>query len=182
VIFLETERLVLRDHEPRDLEPFCAMEADPQARRFVGGAPRAQDVAARRFRNRFLRPGRGRLRLWATELKSSGDYVGYAGVYPHFIYPGAAAPGEGCLGFTILREHWGRGYATEAATALVRHGFGAQRLRRIVASVEAGNAASIHILEKLGFRLFRLERAGTRCLYHLELLRPKPTRASTRSK
>lgn len=97
--------------------------------------------------------------------------MGYSGIYPHYRAPGAPEPREGCLGFTIAREHWGRGLATEAATALVRHGFGPLGLRRIVASVEAGNAASIHILEKLGFRLWRLERVGRRCLYHLELRR-----------
>jgi RimJ/RimL family protein N-acetyltransferase len=38
-VILETERLFFRDHEPRDLEPFCAMEADPEVRRYVGGPP-----------------------------------------------------------------------------------------------------------------------------------------------
>jgi RimJ/RimL family protein N-acetyltransferase len=52
----------------------------------------------------------------------------------------------------------------------VDFGFRDLKLRRIVASVQAGNMASAHILEKLGFRLWRLERVNGRCFYHLELL------------
>jgi ribosomal-protein-alanine N-acetyltransferase len=111
------------------------------------------------------------MRLWASVLKSEGRYVGYCGVYPHF---GAAGPipGEGSLGFTLARPYWGRGLATEAARRFIGFGFLDLELARIVASVEAGNAVSIHILEKLGFGLWRLEKIGARCLYHLELKTP----------
>jgi RimJ/RimL family protein N-acetyltransferase len=169
VIVLETKRLVLRDHQPADADAFCAMEADPEVRRFVGGAPRPESEARRRFRERFLKARRRRLGLWATVLKDGGAYVGYSGVYPYFRSPGRMSPDEGCLGFTLAREYWRRGLATETASSLVRYGFGELGLRRIVASVQAGNAASIHILEKLGFRLWRLERVGSRAFYHLEL-------------
>jgi RimJ/RimL family protein N-acetyltransferase len=107
------------------------------------------------------------MRLWASVLKSEGKYVGYSGVYPHFGQGGPVA-GEGSLGFTLARAYWGRGLATEAARGLVKFGFRELELTRIVASVEAGNAASIHILENLGFTLWRLEKIGARCLYHLE--------------
>jgi RimJ/RimL family protein N-acetyltransferase len=171
-IVLETGRLILRDHRAEDLDAWCAVEADPEVRRFVGGAPRPPADARRRFRERFLRPRRRGLGLWAAVLKSSGAYVGYAGVYPRFETMGRAIAGEGSLGFTLAREYWGRGLGTEAAAALARHAFGELGLRRLVASVEAGNAASVRILEKLGFRLWRLERVGKRCLYHLELDHP----------
>lgn len=168
---LETERLILREHRAEDFDAFFAMESDPEVRRFVGGAPRPYALAKRRFRERFLGTRRGRLGLWATALKSTGEYAGYTGVYPYFRAPGRISARDACLGFTLSRAFWGRGLATEAATALVRYGFDELGLDRILGSVEAGNAASIHILEKLGFRLWRLERVGKRCLYHLELLR-----------
>ncbi|HEX4439641.1 MAG TPA: GNAT family N-acetyltransferase [Thermoanaerobaculia bacterium] len=173
MIVLETERLILREHRAEDFDAFFAMESDPEVRRFVGGAPRPQAEARRRFRGRFLRARRGRLGLWATALRSTGEYAGYSGVYPYYRAPGRLSAGEGCLGFTLARPFWRRGLATEAASALVRYGFDELGLDRILASVEAGNAASIHILEKLGFRLRRLERVGRRCLYHLELPRPQ---------
>ena len=171
MIVLETDRLLFRDHEPEDLDAFCALEADPEVRRFVGRTPRTRDSAERRFRDAFLSPAAGRFRLWATVLKSEGAYVGYCGVYPRFGDSGPI-PGEGALGFTVARAYWGRGLATEAARAFVGFGFRELDLRRIVATVEVGNAASIHILEKLGFRLARLENVGPRCLYHLDLPNP----------
>ena len=172
MIVLETERLLFRDHSPEDLAPFCALEADPEVRRFVGGKPRTREEAEHRFRNRFLRPASDRLRLWATVFKPDGRYIGYCGVYPHF---GEAGPisGEGSLGFTLARAYWGRGLATEAARAFVDFGLNELRLSRIVASVEAGNAASIRVIEKLGFTLWRLEKIDRRSLYHFEIRSPR---------
>lgn len=172
MIVLETERLLFRDHEPGDLEPFCSLEADPAVRRFAGGKPRTREAARRRFRQQLLKPRRSRLRLWAAVFKEDGRYIGYCGIYPHFRLGRTPVPGEGVLGFTLARAYWNRGLGAEAARAFVAFGFNELRLRRIVASVEAGNAASIHILEALGFTLGRLERVNRRCLYHLEL-RPR---------
>jgi [ribosomal protein S5]-alanine N-acetyltransferase len=172
MIVLETERLLFRDHTLEDLEPFRALEADPEVRRFVGGKPRTREEAERRFQDRFLKPPPGRLRLWATVFKPDGCYIGYCGVYPHFGEAGPI-PGEGALGFTLARAYWGRGLATEAARAFVDFGFNELRLRRIVASVEAGNAASIRVIEKLGFTLWRLGEINRRALYHFDLYSPQ---------
>ncbi len=166
---LETERLLFRDHQSEDLEPFCMLEADPEVRRFVGGKPRTREAAARKFRRGLLKSGASRLRLWATILKEDGCYIGHCGIYPHFRPGRPPVPNEGAFGFTLARQYWNRGLGTEAARAFVEFGFNELRLRRIVASVEVGNAASVHILEKLRFKLWRLERAGQRSFYHLEL-------------
>lgn len=172
MIVLETERLRFRSHLPEDLDAFCEIEADPEVRRFVGGKPRTREAAERKFRV-HLSEHAGRLRLWAAVLKETGRYIGYCGVYPRFGHKGPIR-GEGSLGFTLSRTYWNRGLATEAARAFVDFGFRDLGLRRIVASVQAGNLASTHILEKLGFRLWRLERLNGRCFYHLELLRRAP--------
>lgn len=175
MILLETERLVFRDHEPDDLESFCDMEADPEVRRFVGGKPRTRDAAAHKFRIVYLRPVQNRIGLCATVLKPDGRYIGYCGIYPHF---GDAGPvgREASLAFYLARAYWGRGLATEAARAWVDAGFRELGLRRIVADVQVGNAASVRILEKLGFRLWRLEKTGARSYYHFELCDPLPSR------
>lgn len=180
MIVLETERLLFRDHRLEDLEPFCLLEADPYVRRFVGGKPRVREAAERKFRKSFLKPGASRLRLWATILKEDGRYIGYCGTYPYFSPAGPPVRYEGSLGFTLAREYWNRGLGTEAARAFVRFGLNELRLRRIVASVEVGNAASVRILETLGFTLWRLERAGRRSFYHLELRNPAPSRREAR--
>ena len=58
MIVLETERLLFRDHEPGDLELYCAMEADPEVRRYVGGAPRPAKRRRSGFETFFFDPSR----------------------------------------------------------------------------------------------------------------------------
>ncbi len=169
---LETARLLFRDHQPEDLEPYCAMEADPEVRRYVGGQPRMRPAAEHKFRSVYLPPVRNRLGLWATIFKPEGHYIGYCGLYPHFGERGPI-PGEGTLAFYLARAYWGRGLATEAGHAFVRFGFGELGLTRIVAGVEVGNDASLRVLEKLGFAWLSTEKGERRSFHEFELRNPE---------
>jgi [ribosomal protein S5]-alanine N-acetyltransferase len=170
MIVLETERLFFRPHETGDREAYCAMELDAEVRRYVGGAPRTREAAEAKFQA-TLRPVPDRLRLWATVLKATGAYIGRCGVYPH-MKDGIAVPGEGVLSYYLARPYWRQGLATEAASAFVTFGFQELGLRKIVTTVEAGNQASIRILEKLNFDLVWHEE-GPRTFDHFALLRPE---------
>jgi RimJ/RimL family protein N-acetyltransferase len=163
MVVLETDRLRFRNHELADLESFCAMEADPEVRRYVGGLPRSREAAEEKFRRTYLKPIRNRLGMWATIYKPEEHYIGYCGVYR------GHAVGEGTLGYYLAREYWGRGLATEAARAFVDFGFRELGLSRIVASVEGGNDVSKHILDKLGFRIVRHEPGDRRSFDHFAL-------------
>jgi [ribosomal protein S5]-alanine N-acetyltransferase len=167
---LESERLGFRPHEAGDLETFCAMEMDAEVRRYVGGAPRTREAAEERFWGRAMQPAEGRLAMWATVLKSEDRYVGRCGLYPH-LDGGTKVVGEAVLGFYLSREVWGRGLASEAGRAFIEFGFGELAMARIVTAVEVGNAASVRVLEKLGFGMVSHE-TGPRSFYHFELLRP----------
>jgi len=59
------------------------------------------------------------------------------------------------ISYVFLPEHWGRGYATEAVRQALGHAFGTMGLRRVVAETQAANAASVRLLERLGFQLLR---------------------------
>ena len=163
MIVLESARLLFREHVAADLEPFCAMEMDPEVRRFVGGQPRTRAAAEDKFKRVYLPSPSNRMALWATEYKAEQRYIGYCGVYPHF---GSAGPiaGEGTLGFYLARPYWRQGLATEAGEAFIRFGFDELQLSRIVSSVEVGNNASIRVLEKLGMTRFRFEPGDRRSL------------------
>jgi ribosomal-protein-alanine N-acetyltransferase len=169
MIVLESERLLFRDHEPADLDAYCAMEADPEVRRYVGGAPRTREAAERKFPGGSQRPESDRLRMWATVYKPDSCYIGRCGVYQHFG-PSGPVPGEGSLAFYLARAYWGRGLATEAGRALVNFGFQELGLSKIVTAVQVGNDASVRVLEKLGFALVRTETGEFRSFYHFELL------------
>jgi ribosomal-protein-alanine N-acetyltransferase len=166
---LETERLLFRDHEASDLDAFCAMEADAEVRRFVGGQPRSREAAESKFVRVYLPPVRDRLGMWATVYKPEGVYIGYCGVYPHFGQDGERITGEGALGFHLASNYWNRGLATEAGRAFVAFALGELRLSRIVTSVEIGHAASMRVLQKIGFRRVRTEAGEKRSFHHFEL-------------
>lgn len=169
MIILESERLLFRNHEAADLNAYCEMEADPEVRRYVGGAPRPREAAERRFQEGLRKSTSDRMSMWAAIYKPESCYVGRCGVYPHFG-PSDPIPGEGTLGFYLARAYWGMGLATEAGRAFVDFGFSQLGLSRIVTAVEIGNDASVRVLEKLGFAVVRTEAGEARSFYHFELL------------
>jgi [ribosomal protein S5]-alanine N-acetyltransferase len=169
MFLLESERLLFREHQPGDREAYCALEADPEVRRYVGGAPRQHADAVRKFRDTFLKNASRKLALRATIFKPEDRYIGYSGLYPNFR-PGGSVPGEAVLAFCFARQYWGKGLATEAGQSFTNYGFEQLRLKRIVAVAQVGNAASIRVLEKLGFVHIATE-SGPRSFYKFELLK-----------
>jgi RimJ/RimL family protein N-acetyltransferase len=148
----QTERLLFRPHELADLEAYCTIEADPAVSRFSGGVPVAHEAAAQRFQAMFLTPLPDQIALWAVVLKSTQRYVGYFDVAPHLYTDGTAIAGEGIVGVTLARDCWRTGLATEGGRAFLAHIAADLQLHRVVAAVEAGNAASLRLMQKLGFR------------------------------
>src|SRR3979409_1424896 len=113
---LKTERLVLRRWRDEDLDPFAAMNADPEGMRFIG-AVHVQDRAEaatmlERIRQGWSEHGFGR---WAVERCSDGTFAGFCG--PGFLKAFPELAGEPEIGWRLPRALWGAGYATEAATA-----------------------------------------------------------------
>jgi RimJ/RimL family protein N-acetyltransferase len=173
MIWLESERLLFRDHQPDDLEAYCAMESDPLYRAHQPVHPRAE--LERSFRGTWMvsRP----LGLRATVFKADHRYIGRCGLYPFRDESDAMVDGEATLAFYLAREYWGRGLATEAGQAFVRHGFETLGLRRIHAGMNANNAASIRVIEKLGFTRVRSGESGGNRWHDYELINPAIARA-----
>lgn len=144
---LETSRLRLRSWREEDLEPFAALNADPEVmRHFPATLTREQsDAFVATIQRGFEERGYG---LWALEVRADGCFVGFVGLtIPHF--PAAFMP---CveIGWRIAREHWGCGFAPEAARASLTHGFDAAGLGEIVSFTSRGNTSSRRVMEKLG--------------------------------
>jgi RimJ/RimL family protein N-acetyltransferase len=87
---------------------------------------------------------------WAIEEIASARVIGDCGLFPA-ARSDAGRDGDLELAFRLRRASWGRGYATEAAGAVISYGFEDLGARRIVADVDADNEASSRVLEKLGF-------------------------------
>jgi ribosomal-protein-alanine N-acetyltransferase len=170
MIVLETERLLFRDHEEADLEPFCEMEADPEFRRLSGGKPRPREEAETIFREVWLRPKP--LNLLATVFKPEGCYIGRCGLYPYRGEDNVVIPGEAYLAFYLARPYWGQGLATEAGRAFIEFGFRELGLSRIVAGANVLNVASNRVLEKLGFVWLLTGEGGGNSYHDYELRNP----------
>jgi [ribosomal protein S5]-alanine N-acetyltransferase len=143
---LETQRLRLRPFRDFDRDAIHAVYADPEVMRYVGhGAHRTEAETTRALRG-YAEALRARgYGFVAVIERSSGVLIGDGGLHP---LAGRGPDVE--LGYTLARDAWGRGYATEMGSALVTHAFEALGVPRVMAQVEPENAASRHVLEKLG--------------------------------
>jgi RimJ/RimL family protein N-acetyltransferase len=153
-VFLETERLVLRQFTAADVDNLVALDSDPAVMRFInGGKPTSREDIQRGVLPRILGyyeryDGYG---LWAAIEKATGEFLGWF----HFR-PAAGGPDdEPELGYRLRASAWGKGYATEGSRALIRKGFAELGVRRVVASTMTVNRASRRVMEKAGLRYVR---------------------------
>jgi RimJ/RimL family protein N-acetyltransferase len=148
---LRTERLVLRPLAPDDLDGYAAMYADPEVLRFVGDGTAATREGSAEWLERAIR--RNALEGWdmRTVRLHDGTFVGRCGIAVRELDHGV----EREVGYILAREHWGWGYATEAASAVRDHALAALGLRRLVALIAYGNDASVRVAEKLGMAFER---------------------------
>ena len=147
-VTLTTERLKLRWMDERDVAGHYAVFADPAVARYWSSEPWtdvAQSAEAIAATMAAYADGSG-LRF-GIELKESGELIGNASLH-HFVEQNRRCE----IGYALGSQYWGKGYATEALRALVRHGFDALDLNRIEADIDPRNIGSARVLEKLGFR------------------------------
>ncbi|MFF0770122.1 GNAT family N-acetyltransferase [Nonomuraea wenchangensis] len=143
---LRTDRLVLRRWRDSDLEPWAAMNADPEVREHLGDllTREQSDASVSRFQAEFDRRGYG---WWAVEVEATGEFIGFAGldeVDDHLPFTGVE------IGWRLARSAWGQGYATEAALAVLAHGFDALELPEILAVTTATNHRSQAVMRRIG--------------------------------
>src|SRR5215204_3874146 len=145
---LETERLRLREFRQSDLARLFELYRDPDIRRYFPDGTRTYEQT----REELEWFSRGEpLSLWATELKEDDSFIGRCGLLPWTI----EGRDEVEVAYMIARPWQGRGLATEAACALVRHGFDSLGLRRIIALIDPAHAESIAVARRAGLRYER---------------------------
>lgn len=143
---LRTERLLLRHWRDSDLGTWAAMNADPEVREFfseVLGAEQSR-ASADAFQAELELRGWG---WWALEVSDTGEFIGMAGLDPvedDMAFTGVEA------GWRLARPAWDRGYATEAARAVLRYGFETLVLPDVLAITTATNLRSQAVMRRLG--------------------------------
>jgi ribosomal-protein-alanine N-acetyltransferase len=143
---IETDRLLLRDLEPSDEDALAAIFADEEVMRYIGaGGVLDRDVARRMIeaeRANYAERGWGQ---WATVVRATGAMIGACGL---ILWPDIEGREELEVAYLLAREAWGKGYGTEAATAIRDHGLAIRP--DLVSLIYPGNTASIHVADKIG--------------------------------
>ncbi|WP_411391137.1 GNAT family N-acetyltransferase [Pseudomonas sp. MPB23] len=147
ILELESARLVLRQWRDSDLSAFAQMCADPQVMRYFPALLDRLESAALigRIRGHFAEYGFG---LWALQRKDTGELIGLTGLQNVSFEAGFTPAVEIC--WRLGREHWGLGYASEAAWTALRCGFDRLQLDEIVAFATEANLPSQKVMQAIG--------------------------------
>ena len=142
-----TERLCVQTWAADDLDDAVRLWGDPEVMRLIdarGGLTREQvgkKLAAEiRLQNEYG------VQYWKVTDIQTGEMIGCCGLRPYDPQMNVYE-----LGFHIIREKWGRGYAFEAARGVIEYAFGTLKIPELAAGHHPENTASVHLLKKLGF-------------------------------
>jgi RimJ/RimL family protein N-acetyltransferase len=156
---IETERLLLRMPRLDDAEAWSAATGDDEVMRYIGGSTGAASQSIELFLERWEANGFGQ---YAVERREDGVFLGRLGLlvwdsrdWRRTTLPEAGDAGEIELGWALLRDYWGHGYATEAAAAVRDAAWTELELERLISLIHPDNVRSINVAERLGARFER---------------------------
>jgi RimJ/RimL family protein N-acetyltransferase len=147
---LETNRLLLRPYAFDDLDALHDLERRAETARYLYNQPLTREQAKAlldRRRTQVAIDEDGDQLVLVLERKAAGGLIGHVN-----LHRTSREHRQGEIGYVLHPDHQGRGYATEAAALLLRLGFSELGLHRIVGRLDARNAASARVLERLGMR------------------------------
>jgi RimJ/RimL family protein N-acetyltransferase len=152
VIVLETDRLILRHLAPDDAAFILELLNDPGWLRFIGdrGIRTIEEARAYILKGPVVSYERHGFGLYLAARKADKVPIGICGLLKRDALPDVE------VGFALLPQFYGQGYAFEAAAASMAHGRSRLGLTRIAAVTVPGNERSIHLLEKLGLRFEKM--------------------------
>ena len=155
---LTTDRLTLRCFREDDLAPYSALNTQPEVVEHLGREPFSSEYTAEIAawaNGLYEREGIG---LLAVERTEDAAFLGMCGLHHLDAYPNDIE-----IAWRFAREHWGQGYATEAATAWLAYGFTVKDLPRIISVTDEANLRSIGVMQRLGMQFdhtARIEEEG----------------------
>jgi RimJ/RimL family protein N-acetyltransferase len=152
VPILETERLRLRGHRLDDFPHSAALWADPKVTRHIGGKPFTEEESWTRFLRCIGHWSLLGFGYWVAEEKGPRNFVGEVGFadYKRDLKPSIKGIPE--IGWVLASHAHGRGYATEAARAVIAWGDSQFQTPRTACIIDPDNLPSIRVAQKCGYR------------------------------
>lgn len=149
-LILESPRLLLRQFTLADADSLLQLNSNPAVMQYLHEAPLHTIADAEKVLTDIIFPQyKNKLGRWAVILKENNQFLGWCGL--KYL----AENDEVDLGYRLLQEHWGHGYATEGALHCVEYGFKKLSLPFIIGRAHVDNKASIKVLEKVGMEFVR---------------------------
>lgn len=152
MIYLETSRLRLRDWEETDLEPFSRLNADEEVMRYFPKTLSTEETMAfyHSIISKFKEWGFG---LYAVEVKENKEFIGFIGFH-RATFDAEFTP---CveIGWRLKKEAWGKGYATEGASACLQYGFKELHFGDVYSFTADVNNPSKNVMRKIGMNFIK---------------------------
>ena len=151
-IFIETERVILREILPTDENGLLDLDSNPKVHTYLGNNPVDNIYQIREvikmIRQQYIDNGIGR---WAIINKETNDFIGWTGLKfvtettnNHINFYD--------LGYRLIEKYWGKGMATETTKAILNYAFEKLKLTEIYSMCDVGNLGSKNVLEKTGLK------------------------------
>ncbi|MEM7732751.1 MAG: GNAT family N-acetyltransferase [Pseudomonadota bacterium] len=166
---LETDRLILTPMSENDIDIATKVLCDERVMRYVADTMTPEGVQAH-MKDAAKRGAGGRIGIWLITRKDTGEKIGDAVLMPvpieeddydwSLLVPDGYPNADIEVGYLLVPDAWGQGFATEACRRMVQFAFEATALDEVVACADADNAKSHHVLQKSGLR-----RSGVKRVY-----------------
>jgi len=146
--FLETSRLIFRTWSQTDLELALGLWGDPRVTKFIDARGElSEDEVRNRLAQEIASEKNYGVQYWPIFLRATNDHVGCCGLRAYDLSRNIFE-----IGFHIRADHWGRGFATEAALRVMDYAFRVLSVNGLFAGHSPHNTVTRHLLQKLGFR------------------------------
>lgn len=159
-IFLETERLILREFTEGDADNLFALDSNPEIIRWGhGGNTTNYEIIKNQSLPKMMKyyEKYDCYGIWAAIERASNNFIGWFHFYPatenkFAVELGIVADDEIALGYRLYPDKWGKGYATEGSQKLVSKGFKEWGVQKVASWTLADNQRSIRVMEKVGLK------------------------------
>ena len=150
---IKTERLLLRDIRPADIEGMFSLDSDVDVHKYLGNKPvktksESEDII-KDIIKQYTDYGIGR---WAVINKQTNEFMGWSGLKLNTKEPLNRFTNFYDIGYRLIKKYWGMGYATESSVAALQYGFNNLKLDTIYGITEINNEGSHQVLLKIGLQ------------------------------
>jgi ribosomal-protein-alanine N-acetyltransferase len=152
---ITTERLILRPFTTEDLAAIYAVLSRPEVWEYDPGKPRSYAETREVLQHWIDETERHSFGRFAVVQRSDNSLIGYCGLQWLLLDHGVYKSPEVELFYALMPEHWGQGYITEAAKAVIQFAFADLKLKRVVSTAIGGNQRSMGVMQRVGMRVER---------------------------